>query len=846
MTTQERIYSYFEREPELKVLFIFDRMASISSELADAEWLEGFIYKEFDGRWFTLKYQVATEWKDKRVILLFPEEMRPVTAERRQEFQLLDVLVTNTEFRQDNWEEYMQRYSLPATVSKFVRENIQELMTAKLSTILLPYLQGDDFTEDKGIRGLLSSYLGEKKLFDWETIFIKMMILDLPSESKKHIDFYWRVNRNKGILDRLNKELNKIFGFSFNDSKETKMQQIAESLKYNAITQSLSAVGGDTYKSLKIHDPLAIEWVNRIYDRGLNDMQLREKFNEAMKLLASQIREEEIINVYGTDVPYYYFTEALCMPILKRVAKVMLAEDPEKAIERVRELCLRLSVDSSLMSAVSFIETAGTFNLKVRGLGAMQFNTPGEYISFYTEHFSIVDRLYREIVRMSRPTKLPSEFEETAGGIKHLIDLDYARICNILNLGWMSSVKSTEGGFDATGLKKQDSFFKDNYDPSIKKLVVIVSDALRYEMGQELMEMMAGTKHVAKISPMLAMLPTETKYCKPSLLPHFKLSISGENMAVDGKVLISKEDRQTHIQSYYPYAVCLNYEEVMDGSTVMSKRELFKGNPLLVFIFHNTIDNAGHDGDIATACHNALDELKELVEKLHASWNVVNVMVTSDHGFLYNDVAFEAKDKHSITEVSIEKKTRYYLTPSHSPIDGVSKFPLNKVSGITTTELIEVAVPDGTNRFAAPGGYQFAHGGASLQEMIVPVIYSRQQRNDKTEKVGVALMDHNLVMVSSRLKIRLIQSDPVTMTRTERVVICQVFDGDKPVTEPQEVKLTSTDATNLNNRLYEISLRQTDTDARSTLQLRIWDKDEPLNPLVTETVKNNTILERDF
>lgn len=846
MITQERIYSYFEREPELKVLFIFDRMAAISSELTDADWPDDYVYKEFDGKWFTLKYQVATEWKAKRVILLFPEEIRPVTAELRQEFQLLDVLVANNEFRQDNWEEYMQRYSLPSTVAKFVRENIQELMTAKLSTILAPYLQGDDFSEDKGIRGLISSYLGEKKLLDWETIFIKMMILDLPSESKKHIDFYWRINRNKTVLDKINVVLTKIFGFSFSGAKETKMQQIAESLKYNAITQTLSAVGGDTYKSLKITEPLSIEWINRIYDRGLNDMQLRDRFNEAMGILASQIREEEIINVYGTDVPYYYFTEALCMPIFKRVANGMLVEDPEKAIERIRELSLRLATDSPLIGAVNFIETAGAFNLNVKNLGAMQFTTPGEYISFYTERFSMVDRLYREVVRMSRPTQLPSEFEETAGHIKHLIDLDYARITNVLNLGWMSVINSTEGGFDATGLKKQDSFFRDNYDSSIKKLVVIVSDALRYEMAQELMDMMAGTKHVARLSPMLAMLPTETKYCKPALLPHNKLSLTGDNMTVDGKVLTTKEDRQALLQSYYPYAVCLNYEEIMDGSTVMSKRDLFKGNPLLVYIFHNTIDNAGHDGDVATACHRALNELKDLVEKLHASWNVVNVIVTSDHGFLYNDIPFEAKDKHSITEVSIEKKTRYYLTPSHGKIEGVSKFPLNKVSGISTTELIEVVVPDGTNRFAAPGGYQFAHGGASLQEMIVPVIYSRQQRSDKTEKVGVALMDHNLILVSSRLKLRLIQSDPVTMTRTERTVVCQVFDGDNPVTEPKSVKLTSTDATNLNNRLYEISLRQTVTDARSTLQLRIWDKDEPLNPLVTETVKNNTILEQDF
>ena len=75
------------------------------------------------------------------------------------------------------------------------------------------------------------------------------MILDLYSENKKHIDFYWRINRNKTVLDRITNVLTKIFGFSFSGAKETKMQQIAESLKYNAITQTLSAVGGDTYKS---------------------------------------------------------------------------------------------------------------------------------------------------------------------------------------------------------------------------------------------------------------------------------------------------------------------------------------------------------------------------------------------------------------------------------------------------------------------------------------------------------------------------------------------------------------------------------------------------------------------
>lgn len=129
--------------------------------------------------------------------------------------------------------------------------------------------------------------------------------------------------------------------------------------------------------------------------------------------------------------------------------------------------------------------------------------------------------------------------------------------------------------------------------------------------------------------------------------------------------------------------------------------------------------------------------------------NVANVLLTADHGFLYNDMKFEEKDKHSIKESAIEKKTRYYLTDSNDGFEDIVKFPLDKVSSIKSTTPLQVAVPIGTNRLAAPGGYNFAHGGASLQEMIIPVIRSQQKRTNKTEKVGVALMSHNLNIVKS-------------------------------------------------------------------------------------------------
>ena len=165
---------------------------------------------------------------------------------------------------------------------------------------------------------------------------------------------------------------------------------------------------------------------------------------------------------------------------------------------------------------------------------------------------------------------------------------------------------------------------------------------------------------------------------------------------------------------------------------------------------------------------------------------------------------------------------------------------------MSTTCPTYVAVPMGTNRFAASGGYSFAHGGASLQELIIPVIKSQLRRVDKTEKVGVALMNHNLSMVSSRLKFQIIQSEAVSMNVVERTVICVIYNGDEAVTELKELKLNSADAVNLNNRVYELTLNLNKSVTSSVLQLRVYDKDDLLNPIIKETVKNNTMIEQDF
>ena len=844
---QERIYSYFERNPQLHVLFIFDKMNIIQTELEGVTWDEAlYIYKVFDGAWFNTKYAIENTWKDKRIVLLFTEGSYPHSEDQMLKFPLLDMLKANMEYKEDDYASFMQQYNLPEKYRLFIKNNVSEMQSTKISSMLTGHLTPETFSEDLVCRAFVSSYLGEKKLLDWEPIIIRMLILGMQSEEKKRNDFYHRLSKNLDAKKAVDAKLKRIFDRTYNPNSEQKMKEVAECLKYNSITQLLDVAQGDNYKQYKIKNPMMLEGQNKVYETGLQSRQWSDKFSQAMLELSKDIKEEEIINAYGIDAQYNYMPEALCWPILKEVLENKLMSEPDEVNDRMRNLSLKFSAQSDIQVVIKFIEQVALYYEKVKTVGTMKLNSPEEYVQLYVNELYLADMYYRHSLEAYHDliTK-ENPIEQTINDAKNQLDQEYAKLTNVLNLEWMTCVMERDDLFDSLSIGKQEDFFNNESNINTKQ-VVIISDAFRYEVAAELMQELAKEKHMATLVPYKAMLPTETKYCKTALLPHRTLELHGSEMVVDGQVLVTTEQRTAHLARYKDGAVCVKYEDVMNGDQT-SNRELFK-HPL-VYIFHDVIDENSHPQnpfEIIRSCRTAINQLTALVKRLHATMNVANVVVTADHGFIYNDIHFEEKDKHSINEACIEKKTRYYLTESMIQVEGVVKMPLNRVSGISSSKPVYVAVPIGTNRLAAPGGYNFAHGGASLQEMIIPVIRSKERQTDKTEKVGVSLMSHNLNMVSSRLKFHLIQSEAVSMTVMERKVVCQVFNGDEPVTVEKELLLNSSDSANLNNRVFEVTLNLNKSVTSSVLQLRIYDIDDRLNPLIKETVKNNTMIEQDF
>lgn len=848
---QDKIYQYFERDPELKVLFIFNN-EFLAAELAGLEWRTGYRYVDFKGDWFTVKYNLDNDWQYDKVILMMHQPSPLQVKSLQATFPLMDLLVANMEYHSQDYAAFIQQNGLPdtdKTMIRFIEKNIMQLQSDKMQKLFAPYYQDKSITTDKFVRGFLSSYMGQQRILDWDAIIVRLLLMGRDSERQKQTDFFIKMRGSKDISDALKQKLTDIFGVSYDENTEAKVGAVVKVLKYNAIVQNLAPVDADNYKQNRINDSLALQQMNRILELALSQEKSAKALMELFDELGLDIRDEELIRWYGTEANFYFVPEALCLPIIKTLLEKKIETEPEIVMNRVEDILLKHNDHGVMAQVMDYALLVARFYQKALSLGSLTLNTPDEYVMRYQEDYYVVDQLYRQAEELYFKIDPSSELFTTIQQTKNNLDQNYAKLCNRMNLEWTRCIKEA-GGMKEVHLLRQYDFYEERIKPIQKKVVVIVSDALRYEVAQELIGELAKSRHVATLKPALAMLPTETKYCKPSLLPHNELKLYGQgdkqDMAVDNHILDTTEKRSDHLQRYRDGAICVPFETVAEYNQDKN-REIFKHS--LVYIFHDVIDKTGHDGNakqVTQACREAIAELGTMIPKIHASYNVTEVYVTSDHGFLFNDIVFAEKDKHKIEEETLERSSRYYLTTSNKEVNGIIKFPLDEVSAMVNVGDVFVAVPQGTNRLAAPsGGYMFTHGGAAMQEIIIPVITSRQERADNKQPVGVMVLDRKLSMQASRLRFKLLQTEAVSMDMKERIVNVALYYNDVAVTPVKTIPLDKTDPS-LDNRKIQVDLTLNRNVDAKVLQLKVFDVTDELNPLIKENVTNNTLIENDF
>ena len=836
---QDKLQKYFTKNPDLRILFFFDKDSEYEEEIGQIQLSNVRIIK-FDGRWFFWKIELNKVSEEK--VCLYFNQASPETQEQMLDFPLLDLLKANKELRLDDVAEFMDEYNLQPHQQFIVIRYMEELSKIKIQKNLKPVLNAANFDEKSVKQGLISAFLDLHKIEDWTTILVRLLSYAHPDKQANLSRFFTSILKYN-LLDTLNQQIRQIFDTTVACRDREEIAGLIRMLKYNAITQNLIAVPVDPYKEIKIKDSTCFNSLNQVLDTGLKHNTMSKMFFETLQKQGASIQPEKIIAVYGFDADYVYNPDDLVGEIIK----VIINNDSEQADSRLKFLYTRINDEGSIQRVLTFLYHVSLMKSLIKEAGNALWDTPEEYIERYTKTIYKIDFNYRKAVFEYRQMDLQSTpVEEQLNDIKQKMDKSYYDFGFKLNDGWLKRLNEIGFDYSKIGCDKQMHFYTNYVVQKKQKRVIIISDALRYEVGDELLkELHRDDKNVSVLNFQLASIPSKTSVGMANLLPGEIGSFRDDGIYIDHEKTTLVEQREKVLQKASVNSKAVHYDTIINNNK-QQNRELFKSD--IVYVYHNVIDNEGHHGterNTFMAVRTAIEELAKLVKLILGGFGVSNVIVTADHGFLYNDMDISATDKNEMQDTDIiQSDARHYITPDHQPVAYGYKFSLFQTTSFH--EPFSVVIPDSINRFKKQGSrYMFTHGGGSLQELIVPVIKSIRKEERIQRKVKPALLDKNLSIVSNSFRFQLIQEKAISATEKERTLLIGIYDNEYLVSKEERLLLNATGELPT-ERVYTVSLVLVKKPAGSILKLRIIDEEDRLNPLIEENIKNNTLIGRDF
>ena len=280
----------------------------------------------------------------------------------------------------------------------------------------------------------------------------------------------------------------------------------------------------------------------------------------------------------------------------------------------------------------------------LRALPGIAFSDAAEGFARYTAPDGglwTIDQEYRHYVRASRAVHVNDVLTDLDRHVENAYRDDYLRP---LSRTWDDALRGMRT-WDITvppSSGRIDSFYRLLLAGSHRRTVVIISDALRYEAGVELADKLRSLgRGAVSVNPWYTMLPSITALGMAALLPHRELTLGvrGKDQVIveaDGRSTSGIDARRTILEGADGRA--FTYEELASDS-VKSMRSKFKGASA-VYIYHDVIDatgdHAASESGTPDAVNRAIDELSALVSKL-ISADITRILVTADHGFLFQD-----------------------------------------------------------------------------------------------------------------------------------------------------------------------------------------------------------------
>ncbi len=279
---------------------------------------------------------------------------------------------------------------------------------------------------------------------------------------------------------------------------------------------------------------------------------------------------------------------------------------------------------------------------------------------------------------------------------------------------------------------------------------IMFLDACRLDLGQRLAGLLNKGEPVqrATIAIAAAPVPSVTAIGMPFALPMTRealtVLVAGANsdltvMAKDFAGDLARLDqRRQWLEKNVGIKDHLAIDEVLDGETLKKPSKSRK----IIAVYGAEFDR--HDGELQlTGADAHLDRYVQAIRRLRDN-GYSRVIVVTDHGFFHWD-----PEDHEIAD----KPAGKLLWMSRRAIVGRNLSHPQAVHLRVPCSDLEVMVPRSMHSFKTYGGLEFFHGGASLQEVVIPVVVVMWPA--KAKKVSVVLKPvGNIASLTPRVQVQ--------------------------------------------------------------------------------------------
>lgn len=500
-------------------------------------------------------------------------------------------------------------------------------------------------------------------------------------------------------------------------------------------------------------------------DSLMNSVLYQDKYDELSAHVAKGLNVFSVFSGYRTDelLDCDTFLE-VDQIVIQWIVERLLAEDTGAKLDKltIPEICeKRAKMHFGRKTKKVYQMLSCAFRI-VKAADYSCSDNFREIVRRYVDADYIIDQEYRKFYSYYDRLEHADAFEKLRELVENIYTNEY--LAKLLP-AWNTGIQK-EDAYSA--LPQQRAFFDSHLRYSKERTVVIISDAMRYEVGQELFaRMQDDPKCTARLSFQLSVLPSYTALGMASLLPHKTLEMTDDfQVLADGVLCDDLAKRQRVLQVYNPDSVCVQFDDIK-GLKAMELREILTKRQL-VYVYHNQIDARGDkantEDEVFCACEEAVREIMDLIRRISTSGNTYHFIVTADHGFLYKWDELAESEK-----VSLAAGVRYTAGASYTemgpggspsgkgtdktlinrrfivskePLEGtgIDHMSMGRVLGNADDKF--VSYPIGSSVFkVAGGGANFVHGGSSPQEMLIPVLDIKMERGHiETRNAEIALV----------------------------------------------------------------------------------------------------------